>query len=375
MKYLLLDTNAWIYLANGYNTEISDDKNSSASYYESMFKDIHIKTFNDLKSKIRNRDFTLLINDIIINEWNRNITETQGLIRELKNVKRNNEKTIRECKFLDKSLLLSLLDAGNEKIDDIIKKQEIHIDNVNTFLLHKIKNKILISDELKIHVVNLALEKQVAPFHNDKNSVADALILYSALDFIKDKGSDDSLIFVTYNFKDFCESREKKDLHQSLISVVGVDKITIEFNLARALKSDISLIESIDNHNNYRVVEHIVFDWLEKEYFNDNLETNVKVGMSEVDALIERQYPNYRIGFEIKSSSNTDRSLQFALNQLERLLQITSFNEFNIIIVGHNSLHRRELFINNQLTSLSEFYGLTINIIFGKIVNGVFQLQ
>ncbi len=335
-----------------------------------MFNDIHIKTFNDLKSKIRKGEFTILINDVIIHEWNRNIIDTKQLIKELKNVKNNNERIIRECKFIDNSRLSLLLDEGDKKIDDLIKKQEQHITNVTTFL-NNIKKKVLISDDLKIRVINLALEKQVAPFHNDKNNIADALILYSALDFIKDKESNDSLIFVTYNFKDFCESREKATLHQSLSFETSINKITIEFNLARALESDASLIETIDNHNDYRLAEHLVFDWLEKEYFNDNLETNVKIGMNECDALIERQDSNYRIGFEIKFSVN--RSLQFALNQLERLLQITSFNEFNIIIVGQDSPNRKGLFVNNQLASLSEFYGLTINIIFGKIVNGVFK--
>jgi hypothetical protein len=372
MKYVLLDTNAWIYLANGYNTEKTDEKKPSVSYYDSMFNDTHIKTFNDLKSKTRKGEFTVLINDVIINEWNRNLMDTEQLIKELNNVKIANEKITGECKFMDSHRLSSLLEEGNKRIGDIIKKQKKHIANVTAFL-HKIKNKISISDDLKISTIHLALEKQIAPFHIDKNNVADALILYSALDFIKGKNSDDSLIFVTYNFKDFCESREKENLHQSLSSLNGVDKITIEFNLARALKSDASLIENIDSHNNYRVVEHLVFDWLEKEYFNDNLETNVKIGMNEVDALIERKDPDYRIGFEIKFSSNLRRSLHFALNQLERLLQITSFNEFNIILVGQNSPNRKHLFVNTQLITLSEFYGLTINIIFGEIINGEFQ--
>ncbi len=375
MKYLLLDTNAWIYLANGYNTaKIS--KKKSDSYYDSMFNDTHIRTFNDLKTKIRKREFTLLINDIIISEWNRNLIDTQELIKELTNVKTNNEKNLRECKFMDSSLLLPILNSGNEKINSHIKKQERHIENVTAFL-HKIKNKISISDALKIYTIDLALEKQIAPFHNDKNNAADALILYSALDFINEKNSDDTLIFVTYNFKDFCENREQAKLHPTLSTIKKTNKITIEFNLARALKSDTLLAESIDEHNNYQMVENIVYDWLQREYFNDNLETNVEIGTRlthyRIDALIERQNPNYKIGFEIKFSSDINKSLDFALNWLERLLQITSFNEFNIILVGQNSVKRRNLLRSNQLAELSHCYGLTINIIVGKIVDGQFH--
>lgn len=61
MTYLILDTNIWIYLANGY----CDSKNISD-------EDVHFELIKILLEKLDLGEIELVTNDIIIKEWDRN---------------------------------------------------------------------------------------------------------------------------------------------------------------------------------------------------------------------------------------------------------------------------------------------------------------
>ena len=71
MIKILFDTNIWIYLANGYNFLVKETEKSK-QYNAHQNDNPHFKFFEQLKSKVINNEIEIIINQIIIDEWNRN---------------------------------------------------------------------------------------------------------------------------------------------------------------------------------------------------------------------------------------------------------------------------------------------------------------
>lgn len=209
MHYLTLDTNTWIYLANG--TE-------------------PVKLLTYLKQEIDKNNIKLLVPETIIEEWHRNKDESvkKGVIKHFKEV---GEALARISKLLgekgERSSWAFLIDEEEEKdyFQDLIKKFKEKRKEVEQAIAENIaliddlfKNKkieiIPISDEVKLKAGEFALAKK-APFKN-KNSFADALILFSFIEYVTDKKIEEAK-FITYNTEDFCEKKnDKKYLHPDL---------------------------------------------------------------------------------------------------------------------------------------------------------------
>jgi len=209
MHYITLDTNTWIYLANG--TE-------------------PVKILVFIKREIERGNITILLPEIIINEWNKNKERgvRQGGLKHYKDV---NDALDRIDKLLGTSneeKFNFLFSEENEKDDmkNFIKKfkekrKEIEDAIANNIKiiddLFKHKNTVIIKlkDHLILKAGQFALEKK-APFHN-KNSFADALIFFGFIDYVKTENIKGA-IFITYNIVDFCEKiSERKQLHNDLL--------------------------------------------------------------------------------------------------------------------------------------------------------------
>ena len=61
MNYLILDTNIWIYLANGHYAQ-------NAQHSEQT----HSTLLSRLTEKLKNEEIRVVVNDIIVQEWDRN---------------------------------------------------------------------------------------------------------------------------------------------------------------------------------------------------------------------------------------------------------------------------------------------------------------
>lgn len=73
MIFLILDTNIWLYLANGFDS----DKNT---HEHNLHQESHIALLQRLKNAVETGEVRILINDIILDEWKRNEAVSQTLI-------------------------------------------------------------------------------------------------------------------------------------------------------------------------------------------------------------------------------------------------------------------------------------------------------
>lgn len=252
MHYITLDTNTWIYLANG--TE-------------------PVRLLNYIDKEVDKGNITVLIPEIVVKEWetHKDKTVRQGSIKHFNEVKDALDKIL---KLLgdkgEKSIMSFLIEERDNKdyfkdfIDNFnARKKEVEnavSDNIK-LVDELFKNKVTIieiKDEIYKKSGQYALEKK-APFKL-KNSFADALILFSFLDYVKTQ-SIENAIFISYNTDDFCEKKNgKKLLHPDLVEefdkakskfykIVGEALNTIEKDIVS--KEELALIEELQNENNW----------------------------------------------------------------------------------------------------------------------------
>src|SRR5690606_14298906 len=144
-----------------------------------------------------------------------------------------------------------------------LKKKEIEdAVNENIKLIDKLfsNHAIIIDADESIYKKSgeFALQKK-APFKT-KNSFADALIIFSLLDYLK-KSKIENAIFVTYNTDDFCEKKEgKKLLHPDLTNEFENVKCKFYKIVGEALKTikddiisqeELAYIEEMQNEENW----------------------------------------------------------------------------------------------------------------------------
>lgn len=180
MIYLILDTNIWVNSLN----------------------DNEYPVIEKLEYLIENNHVTILLPEIIIEEWNRNRdNKKQNWIKIWKS-------------FVDKAKDIFSADLVNRVVtpDYIEKKAEEQILRVEKiFNFHAIK--IPITDEYKLKATILAEQKK-APF-GTKNSIGDAYIFLSIIDYIS-KNNLSNCVFITGNSDDFSSKEHKHQIHSDL---------------------------------------------------------------------------------------------------------------------------------------------------------------
>ena len=70
-KFIFLDTNNWIYLANGFNILAGDHD------------DLHLKVFDIIEKRVDDGSLVFLVNDIIFEEFARNKARTEEKIQKI----------------------------------------------------------------------------------------------------------------------------------------------------------------------------------------------------------------------------------------------------------------------------------------------------
>lgn len=252
MIYLILDTNIWLYLAEGQ----------------------HPFVLNGIIEKTAKKELILLVNDVIIEEWDRNKEDCKIRI----------EKELERQLGFVKELSVGLSTTDSTEFKKIIQKisdktperKEVIEQRYNT-VDDLIKNKAIrvpIKDSHKLMVIDWALKKK-APFHRDRNSVADALILISSIDFIKENGINNvnynrievsDSIFVSYNSDDFSKDikgSEKNTIHPDLESHFSSVGMTYERNFGKILNLSTEMTAIIDEYMDYvesRIIEQMEWE-------------------------------------------------------------------------------------------------------------------
>ncbi|MBP6236433.1 MAG: DUF4935 domain-containing protein [Saprospiraceae bacterium] len=237
-----MDTNVWLYLANSYNP-----KNKA-------FEDgLHFRLVEILTELVVNREIVILTNEIIIEEWNRNKEVAKNLIQKYRKSLEGNKGHFSNIKkFLeevDKVRLDAIFENYTKNLNHVIDNNEKHIAQVEYLLLDKTE-KIEITQEIKARAAERAINK-LAPFKGDKsNSMADAVVLLSAIEHLKKVSIVPTLgdyeehfyifpnsTFVTINKGDFANPENENEIHPDLKSVLDEAKIKYEANIGKVLNA------------------------------------------------------------------------------------------------------------------------------------------
>lgn len=273
---LILDTQTWIYLANGYNQLTG-----------TIDEGLHFKLLNDIIDLVDSGKVQILINEIILIEWRRNKKTTLLLIEKCENRIENKKKEFKQMKkslSAEKKIMVDeIFQEYKQKQKELIQKNEIHIQRVETLLNEK-SILVPVLDKHKLEAVELAIHKK-APFHNKANSVGDAVILLSVADYLTGERYEwiDDAIFVSNNSDDYCEKAGSTKIHPDLAGYFAKASMQFETNLARALKLGEKIIKEIDEFNHYmygRDVISCLMNCKGSEYGLDEVEFNEELKLT-----------------------------------------------------------------------------------------------
>ena len=239
---IILDTNWWIYLAQGENPE----------------------ALKQIVQKLNNGEFKILTSETLISEWDRNLNTT----------KESAQKAILEQTISAKKISQFLKGDEKAKFDEVLEKYKatesarLQLIEDNISLIDEIiKSKSVIiplSQETKDVVIDFGLKKK-APFQN-KNSTGDAIIFFSAIEYLE-KNTDPKVadsIFISYNYQDFSKSKQEKDIiHPDLKPFSDKTNTLFERNMGKAMKLTEELQQSINDYLDEKAENALEDDYID----------------------------------------------------------------------------------------------------------------
>jgi len=211
---------------------------------ENFQEGYHFKLLEKLAALVISGKVKIVISNLINNEWERNKDKTEELIKKIENKRDSTVLQLKSLKdkmngVIDKEAN-TIIDAITNKYNDEIEKNKSHIMQVEALLLGgEVYN---VSAAIKAVVAEWALEKK-APFQKN-NSMADALILFGAVEYIKSKPQRDWLdrstypdsIFISANKNDFSSPNNADKIHDDLTGVISSVGMKFSKSLPSALK-------------------------------------------------------------------------------------------------------------------------------------------
>ncbi len=249
MIYLALDTNIWLYLANGLDPVSNKDHGN-----------LHFELLDKLRDFVNRHEMTILINEVIIKEWERNKEHTKHRIDKLKRKADNPKQAFSEIKRYVNSNVIDIEKEYIEGLKKDIELNEQHITNVEKFLIEEC-HPVPISDELKLKIFNLSISGK-APFHNKKNNIADASILLSVVNYLDGLSiiEDNQVIFVSNNTEDFTDGKNKDGFHPDIQKELKNRDIKYQRVLPSALELSETILAQIEEFRKHEA-------WLESVSF------------------------------------------------------------------------------------------------------------
>ena len=247
MVYIVLDTNIWIYIAEGEHPDIT--------------------TF--ILDKIKKSEILLLSNEVILAEWNRH--RTKALEKGKEKVTNSSNGTV----VFFKSLKSKLDEAEREQVDKLSAKYRSYLISDLNEVEERVKRIDLIlngfcintdvTNEIKVFASERAVEKK-APFHNSKNNMADCLILLSTLKYIREDEfgkHTENAIFVSNNIADFSEEGKPSELHPDIKLLIEPYHLKFYRNAGEVLKLTDEYVQGINEFLQYvddRIIEQLEWE-------------------------------------------------------------------------------------------------------------------
>jgi hypothetical protein len=252
MYYISLDTNAWIYLANGMEP---------------------VKLLHYIEAQVAKGNITLIVPELTIEEWQRNKSGIKvGVLKELnsatdhfKRITRAiTQRTADAFEFLFTSMDLARIEedyfdnitknilSNKAKLEEVIDQ---NILSVEKLFQHENTVRLPTTDLSKLQSSELALQKK-APFIK-KNSFADAVILMTFCNYLKERAIE-SGIFISYNSEDYClKENGHKILHPDLQPFL--DEIKAKFYTV--IGEAINTIEKVLTNEELARIKEVQEEW------------------------------------------------------------------------------------------------------------------
>ena len=249
---IILDTNVWIYMCNAYAFK----KDETGRYP-------HIKMFNYLVDLVESKKIIILTNDLILTEWERNKTATRNYIKKLENRKIERKNCLKKKKVRANLEESEKLNSEIKDIENLIKENKKHIQNVEQFLRNK-TTKYPIVDTSKVIAADQAIAKK-APFTGKKsNSMADMVILLSGIEYIKNNYSIElwegmmaypASYFISGNKTDFSSKEDEKVIHDDIFPFLKTIDMKYYINLGEFINhlsnTNVLTDSDIQDYNNF----------------------------------------------------------------------------------------------------------------------------
>lgn len=235
MIYLILDTNNWIYLANGLDP-INNKHHDS----------LHFNLLQSLIDLTDDKKIQVLVNEIVLDEWHRNKTHCYAKIKSLENKLINKHNAFKDIEKYATSNIEQLQNEYSAGIENEIIKNSHHIQNVENFLKNKCV-KTEINENLKLLIFDLSI-KNDPPFHNKKNNVGDAAILLSSVNYLKEIDSiwGNSAFFISNNIEEYTNGKNLTEFHPNLRTLISPIDLKFERVLPSALNFSKKIIAQME---------------------------------------------------------------------------------------------------------------------------------
>ena len=214
---LAVDTCVWLDLAKDYRQE---------------------PVISALENLVNACEIELIVPKIVLDEFERNKIR---VIEETRRSLQSNFRLVREAvkRFADddsKSTTLNGLNDVDHKMTTRADAVNDSIDRIQALL--KSVSPVPTSDAVKQHVTERAISK-VAPYHRNRNSVADAILIAIYAEQLSAVSSEHTdFAFVTHNTKDFSAVNEdRRKPHDDLASLFDAQRSTFWVSLVDLIRA------------------------------------------------------------------------------------------------------------------------------------------
>ncbi len=249
------------------------------------------KKFPELRQKIldlvERKKVRLILPSVVIEEWKRQKPKLLDERGESVRGMLKNAKSLSE--YLDPETadkLKTILDVFQEEKDKVEDAASKGIKQIESLFDHSTTIILGITDTAKLQAADFALAKK-APFKN-KNSMADALIIFSATEHIAKEGLA-NCIFVSSNTQDFGSASTPTEIHDDLSELFGRHGVKYFTNMGLALNE---VEANLVNEENVQEIEVTVrFDTLREALQSirayDRQFTEVLTASTQISAMQE----------------------------------------------------------------------------------------
>lgn len=247
----------------------------------------------------------LIVPQVVVDEFRRN---RDRVIADARRSLQSHFRLVREAvsRFADaehKAATLKGLDEVDHRIVTTDESVIASIDRIDGLLTRKAA--LPVTDAIKRRVTERALAG-LAPYHRDKNSVGDAILVETFAGLVGGRsGKSTRFAFVTHNSKDFSEPNgDRRKPHPDIAGLFAPPRSTYWGSLVELLKEvDPELLEEQDAEHNFTMeprrlseileAEHLLFRqvWYNRHW---NLRIDIEEGRHHVVAEADYSRSPYR---------------------------------------------------------------------------------